>query len=138
MKRVNALWMVGVLACSAWVGCLEEEPESPPAAAPAEPPPPPPPPPKVEIPAYEPSGDFAEVKKAAAEGLNEDNAVDRARSLEAKLNAALAELKPKAAAEPAAAEAESPAAEGDGAAENEAAPTAPVEEPAAESDEAAE
>lgn len=100
MKRMNAMWMSGLFAFAAMTGCSEEPTESPPVPEekPAAPPP------KVEIPAYEPTGDFAAEKKEAAAGIDQDNATARAGALEAKLDAALAELKPAGgAASPAAA-----------------------------------
>ncbi len=77
------------------------------AACPAEPPPPPPepvkpvepikpveppPPPKPVIPAYEPTGEHADLKKAAAAGIDENTAVMKAAETEAKIDQAIATL----------------------------------------------
>lgn len=64
-------------------GCTEDPPAEPeqkeePAAA-AEPA-------KPEIPAYEPTGEHAEIKKAAAASITADNASDQAKALEEELN----------------------------------------------------
>jgi hypothetical protein len=53
---------------------------------------PPPPPPKPVIPAYEPIGDMADIKKAAAAGIDENNAAARADALAAELDGAIKAL----------------------------------------------
>jgi len=79
------------------------------AACPADPPPPPPPvappvevkppePVKPVIPAYEPTGEFADLKKGAAAGIDENTAAAKAAETETALDAAIAELEAKAAA----------------------------------------
>lgn len=45
---------------------------------------------KVEVPAYAPEGDDAEMKKAGAEGITADNAMEKAKELEKELDEALA------------------------------------------------
>lgn len=55
----------------------QEEPAAPTAAAE---------PAKAEIPAYEPTGDHAEIKKASASAITADNAADQAKALEEELN----------------------------------------------------
>lgn len=45
---------------------------------------------KVEIPAYEPEGEHADVKKEAAAGITAENALEKAKALEAELDKALA------------------------------------------------
>jgi hypothetical protein len=57
----------------------------------------PPPPPKPVIPAYEPTGDFADLKKGAAAGIDENNALAKATTTEAELDAAIAALEAAAA-----------------------------------------
>lgn len=79
------IWMSALIGLnvSMLVGCSEEAP--PPAAEPA----PVEEPKKPEIPAYAPTGDLADVKLAAAAGITAENASERAKALEAKLDAAL-------------------------------------------------
>jgi hypothetical protein len=81
------------------------------AACPSEPPPPPPPPPppvevkppeppKPVIPAYEPTGDFADLKKGAAAGIDDTNAAAKATELEGNLDKAITDLEAAKAAKP--------------------------------------
>ncbi|MDP2343684.1 MAG: hypothetical protein Q8O67_22180 [Deltaproteobacteria bacterium] len=79
------------------------------AACPTDPPPPPPEPVKpiepvkpVEvpvakpaIPAYEPAGEFADLKKAAAAGIDENNAMIKAAETEGALDGAITALEEK-------------------------------------------
>lgn len=97
MKRTLIFGMTGMLALSASVACVDEAAEAPPPEETKEVPPPPPP--KIEIPEYAPTGEFAEVKKEAASGIDDKNAMDRANALEVKLDSALAEIKPAAPTE---------------------------------------
>ena len=77
------------------------------AACPADPPPPPPEPVKVEpvkapdppkavVPAYEPTGEFADLKKGAAAGIDETNAMIKAAETEGALDGAISALEAKA------------------------------------------
>jgi hypothetical protein len=94
MKNIARL-LLATLAVTAIASCAEPPPPPPP------PPPPvvePPPPPKPVIPAYEPTGDFAEIKKGAAAGIDENTALAKATSTEAELDAAIAALEAAAAA----------------------------------------
>jgi hypothetical protein len=96
MKNIARL-LLATLAVTAIASCAEPPP--PPAIV--TPPPvvePPPPPPKPVIPAYEPTGDFAEIKKGAAAGIDENTALAKATSTEAELDAAIAALEAAAAA----------------------------------------
>lgn len=99
MNTMSKLALAGAFGLTL-AACAEEKP--------AEPPPPPPPaePAKPEIPAYEPTGDMADLKKAAAEGITGDNAEAQAKALEDELNADVKALEAPAegAAAPAAAE----------------------------------
>ena len=79
------------------------------AACPADPPPPPPEPVKpiepvkpVEavpvkpvIPPYEPTGEFADLKKGAAAGIDENNAMIKAAETEGALDGAITALEEK-------------------------------------------
>ena len=58
----------------------------------------PPEPAKPIIPAYEPTGEFAELKKGAAAGIDENTAAAKAAETEAALAAAIAKLEADAAA----------------------------------------
>jgi hypothetical protein len=58
------------------------------------------PPPKPVIPAYAPTGDMAEIMKAAAAGIDETNAMAKATELETAIDAATKELEAKKAAAP--------------------------------------
>ena len=91
MKKLSiALLAAFALAASA---CPADPPPPPPPVIEAPPPPPPPPPPPaVVIPAYEPTGEFAELKKGAAAGIDETNAAVKAAETEAALDAAIAAL----------------------------------------------
>ena len=81
---VLSLAVAGILSAA---GCPEEEEaEATVEAAPT----------KAEIPPYAPTGEHAEVMKAAAQGITADNAVEKAKGLEAQLDEA---LKPKGGAE---------------------------------------
>jgi hypothetical protein len=94
MKNIARL-LLATLAVTAIASCAEPPPPPPP------PPPPvvePPPPPKPVIPAYEPTGDFADIKKGAAAGIDENTALAKATSTEAELDAAIAALEAAAAA----------------------------------------
>lgn len=90
MKKI-ALALLAVLSVS-FVAC--EAPPPPPPPEPVKPvePPPPPPPPAVVIPDYAPSGDFADLKKGAAAGIDDKNAMAKASETETALNAAIATL----------------------------------------------
>jgi hypothetical protein len=55
------------------------------------------PPPPVVIPAYEPTGDMADLKKAAAAGIDDKNGAAKAAELDAQLEAAIKDLEAKAA-----------------------------------------
>jgi hypothetical protein len=80
------------------------------AACPAEPPPPPPlplpppvevkpvDPPKPVLAPYEPAGEFADIKKAAAAGIDENTAAAKAAEVETALDTAITELEAKAKA----------------------------------------
>jgi len=94
MKNIARL-LLATLAVTAISACEAPPPPPPP------PPPPvvePPPPPKPVIPAYEPTGDFADLKKGAAAGIDENNALAKATTTEAELDAAIAALEAAAAA----------------------------------------
>lgn len=85
------------LALAAAVGltlaaCAEEKPPEEPVETPKEEA-------KVEVPAYEPTGEHAELKKAGAEGVTVDNAADQAKALEDELNKEIATLEAPPAAE---------------------------------------
>jgi hypothetical protein len=58
------------------------------------------PPPKPVIPAYEPTGDMADLKKAAAAGIDENNAMAKATELETAIDAATKDMEAKKAAAP--------------------------------------
>ena len=93
MKNIARL-LLATLAVTAISACEAPPPPPPP------PPPPvvePPPPPKPVIPAYEPTGDFADLKKGAAAGIDENNALAKATTTEAELDAAIAALEAAAA-----------------------------------------
>ena len=96
MKNI-ARALLATLAVTAIAAC-----EAPPPPPP--PPPPvveaPPPPPKPVIPAYEPTGDFAEIKKGAAAGIDENNALAKATAVEGELDTAIKALGDKKAAAP--------------------------------------
>lgn len=112
MKRIHIFGITGLLmALNVAVACEEKAPEAPPAEEVKEAPAPA----KVEIPEYAPSGEFADVKKEAAAGIDDKNAMDRAKALDAKLDSALAELKPASAEGAAAAPQEAPAEASEGA-----------------------
>ncbi|MCP4500304.1 MAG: hypothetical protein GY822_10130 [Deltaproteobacteria bacterium] len=48
---------------------------------------------KVEIPAYEPTGDDAEMKKEGAKDITADNAMEKAKEIEAALDAEIGKAK---------------------------------------------
>ena len=95
MKNIARL-LLATLAVTAIASCAEPPPPPPPPPPPVVEPPPPPP--KPVIPAYEPTGDFAEIKKGAAAGIDENTALAKATSTEAELDAAIAALEAAAAA----------------------------------------
>ncbi len=92
MKNI-ARALLAALAVTAIAACEEPPPPPPPPPPPAVEPPPPPPAPT--IPAYEPTGDGADLKKAAAAGIDENNALAKATETETALDAAIAELEAK-------------------------------------------
>jgi hypothetical protein len=95
MKNI-ARALLATLAVTAIAAC-----EAPPPPPPPPPPPvaePPPPPPKPVIPAYEPTGEFAEIKKGAAAGIDENNALAKATAVEAELDTAIKALEEAKAA----------------------------------------
>jgi hypothetical protein len=100
MKNIARLLVAGRAAATLAAGPSEPPPPPPPPPPPAEPPPPPPPP-KPVIPAYEPTGEFAELKKGAAAGIDENNAAAKATELEGTLDKAITDLEAAKAAKPA-------------------------------------
>ena len=94
MKNITRA-LLATLAVTAIAACSEPPPPPPP------PPPPvvePPPPPKPVIPAYEPTGDMADIKKAAAAGIDENNAAAKADALATELDGAIKTLEDAKAA----------------------------------------
>lgn len=73
-------------------GCAEEKPAEEPVETPKEEA-------KVEVPAYEPTGEHADLKKAGAEGVTVDNAADQAKALEEELQKEIATLEAPPAGE---------------------------------------
>jgi hypothetical protein len=90
MKKISFL-LVAAVAVASLTACPSEPPPPPPPPK-VEEPPPPPPPPKPTIPAYEPTGDFADLKKGAAAGIDENNAAAKATELEGNLDKAIGDL----------------------------------------------
>lgn len=92
----TARLLLAVAAMSAITACSEPPPPPPP------PPPPvevkPPEPPKPVLAAYEPTGEFADIKKAAAAGIDENTAAAKAAEVETALDTAITELEAKAKA----------------------------------------
>jgi hypothetical protein len=88
MKKITSMALAAVFA-TGLLGCTEDapapEPTPEPIAEPAKPA-------AAEVPAYEPTGDHAAVKKAAAEGITADNAPSTATELEAELQRQIAAL----------------------------------------------
>ncbi len=91
MKNLSRI-LVAAVATATLAACPSEPPPPPPPPPAAEPPPPPPPPPKPVIPAYEPTGEFAELKKGAAAGIDDTNAAAKATELEGNLDKAITDL----------------------------------------------
>jgi hypothetical protein len=94
MTTISRL-LLAVAAVSAIAACSDPPPP---------PPPPPPPvevkpvePPKPVLAAYEPTGEFAEIKKAAAAGIDENTAAAKAAEVETALDTAITELEAKKA-----------------------------------------
>jgi hypothetical protein len=93
MNTISRL-LLAVAAVSAIAACSDPPPP---------PPPPPPPvevkpePPKPVLAAYEPTGEFAEIKKGAAAGIDENTAAAKAAEVETALDTAIAELEAKKA-----------------------------------------
>jgi hypothetical protein len=114
MKNLSSL-LVAAIAATVLAACPSEPPPPPPPppppAEPTPPPPPPPPPPaeptppppppKPVIPAYEPTGEFADLKKGAAAGIDDTNAAAKATELEGNIDKAITELEAAKAAKPA-------------------------------------
>jgi hypothetical protein len=97
MKNITRA-LLATLAVTAIAACSEPPPPPPPPPPPvAEPPPPPP---KPVIPAYEPTGDLADIKKAAAAGIDENNAAAKADALATELDGAIKALEDAKAAAP--------------------------------------
>jgi len=92
----SARLLLAALAVSTFAACPADPPPPPPVVPPVEVKPPEPV--KPVIPAYEPTGEFAEQKKAAAAGIDENTAAAKAAETETALDAAIAELEAKAAA----------------------------------------
>lgn len=92
MKKIS-LALLAAFAITA-VGC--DPPPPPPPPEPVKAPEPPPPPPVAEtLPAYEPTGEHADLKKGAAAGIDDKNALAKATETEAALDTAIADLKAK-------------------------------------------
>lgn len=100
MKNLSSL-LVAAVAATVLAACPSEPPPPP---AEVKPPPAevkPPEPPKPVIPAYEPTGEGADLKKAAAAGIDENNAAAKATELEGNLDKAITDLEAAKAAKPA-------------------------------------
>ena len=100
MKNLSSL-LVAAIAATALAACPSEPPPPPPPPPPPKVEEPPPPPPKPVIPAYEPTGDFADLKKGAAAGIDDTNAAAKATELEGNLDKAITDLEAAKAAKPA-------------------------------------
>lgn len=92
----SARLLLAALAVSTFAACPADPPPPPPVVPPVEVKPPEPV--KPVIPAYEPMGEFADLKKGAAAGIDENTAAAKAAETETVLDAAIAELEAKAAA----------------------------------------
>jgi len=92
MKNLSRILVAAVAAATLAACPSEPPPPPPPPPPPTEPPPPPPPPPPPVIPAYEPTGEFADLKKGAAAGIDDTNAAAKATELEGTLDKAITEL----------------------------------------------
>lgn len=79
MNTMTKLALAALLGLSV-AGCAEEKPAEEPVKTEE-----PAPEAKVEIPAYEPTGDHADIKKASAADITADNAADKAKALEEEL-----------------------------------------------------
>jgi hypothetical protein len=100
MKNLSSL-LVAAIAATVLAACPSEPPPPPPPPPPPAEPTPPPPPPKPVIPAYEPTGEFADLKKGAAAGIDDTNAAAKATELEGNIDKAITELEAAKAAKPA-------------------------------------
>ncbi len=89
MKKIS-LALMAAFALASLVACPADPPPPPPEVKVVVPPPPPPPMPMV--PAYEPTGEFADLKKGAAAGIDDKNAMAKAAETEATLDAAITML----------------------------------------------
>ena len=96
MKKISIV-LTALVALVATACPEAPPPPSPPPVEVKEPPPPPPPPPPVveTLKAYEPTGEFADLKKGAAAGIDDKNAVLKAAETEAALDVAIAALEAK-------------------------------------------
>lgn len=87
MKKIAAMALAAAFS-TALLGCTEEAPteetvqEEPKEEEPK----------AAEVPAYEPTGEHADIKRQAAEGINADNAAETATKLEADLQKQIAGL----------------------------------------------
>jgi hypothetical protein len=89
MKKIGRAVLAAAFASALGLtaGCPEEKPEVKDAGAPKKEEPK-----KPEIPEYAPTGDMADVKKAAAAGITADNAMDKAKALDGSLDEAIKKL----------------------------------------------
>jgi hypothetical protein len=94
----TARLLLAVAAMSAISACTEPPPPLPPPLPPVEVKPPEPP--KPVLAAYEPTGEFADIKKAGAAGIDENTAAAKAAEVETALDTAITELEAKAAKAP--------------------------------------
>jgi hypothetical protein len=87
MKKIRLIASAATIAAAlAFTGCPEDKPaEDPKPAEPA-------PEEKPTIPDYAPTGDHADIKKAAAAGITGDNAMDKAKALGEELDKAIKDL----------------------------------------------
>ena len=94
MKKLT-LVLAAAIALAA-TACPADPPPPPPPPPEVKEPPPPPPPPEPTLPAYEPTGEFADLKKGAAAGIDDKNAVMKAAETEAAIDVAIKALEEKA------------------------------------------
>lgn len=90
MKKISIV-LTALVALVA-TACEAPPPPPPPPVEVKEPPPPPPPPVVEGLKAYEPTGEFADLKKGAAAGIDDKNAVMKAAETEAALDVAIKTL----------------------------------------------
>ena len=98
MKNIVKMALFAAAIAVGTSACKEEPPPPPPPPPKVEPPPPPPPPPAPTIPEYAPTGDHADMKKEAAKDITAENAVEKAKALEADLDKQIADMAAKAPA----------------------------------------